>query len=81
MINKALKLGKYRHYSGKEYELVGLAKFGENSERELEDMVVYKPLYENKEFPGMLWVRTVKEFTEEIEKDGKKMKRFEYIGE
>ncbi len=66
-----LKLGKYRHYKGKEYEVIGVAKHSET----LEELVVYRALYDE----GQLWVRPLKMFTEEVEKDGKKILRFEYI--
>ncbi len=70
MENK-LKLGKYRHYKGNEYEVIGIAKQSEM----LEEMVVYRALYGNHD----LWVRPLKMFTEEIEVDGKKVSRFEYL--
>ena len=66
-----LKLGKYRHYKGKEYELIGVAKHSET----LEDLVVYKALYDN----GSLWVRPLKMFEENVEVDGKIMPRFRKI--
>lgn len=67
-----MKLGKYKHYKGKEYEVVGVAKHSET----LEDLVVYKALYDD----GQLWVRPVAMFLEEVEVNGQKFKRFEYIG-
>ena len=73
MRNNMLKLGKYRHYKGNEYEVIGTAKHSET----LEEMVVYKALYGNHD----LWVRPLKTFTEEVEVEGKKIPRFEYIGE
>lgn len=69
----AIKLGRYRHFKGKEYQLIGIAKDSET----LEDMVVYKALYDD----GQLWVRPLKMFLEEVEKDGRKIPRFEYLGE
>ncbi|OGI16249.1 MAG: hypothetical protein A3E38_02770 [Candidatus Moranbacteria bacterium RIFCSPHIGHO2_12_FULL_54_9] len=72
-----LKLGKYRHYKGKEYEVIGVAKHSET----LEDLVVYRALYDSEEFGDKaLWVRPQAMFLEEIEIDGKKALRFEYIG-
>ena len=44
-----LKPGRYRHFKGKEYRLIGIAKHSET----LEPMVVYEPLYGQ----GGLWVR------------------------
>lgn len=69
-----IKLGRYRHFKEKEreYELIGIAK---NSET-LEDIAVYRALYGQ----GQLWARPLKIFLEEVEKDGKKMPRFEYLG-
>ncbi len=72
MENQSPKLGKYRHYKGNEYEVLGVAKHSET----LEDVVVYKKLYGD----GGLWVRPLAMFMEEVEVDGKKMPRFEYIG-
>ncbi len=66
-----LKLGKYKHYKGNEYEVIGIAKHSET----LGEMVVYRALYGNHD----LWVRPLKMFTEEVEVNGKKMPRFEYI--
>ena len=65
------RLGKYRHYKGKEYEVIGIAKHSET----LEETVVYQALYGEKG----LWVRPMKMFFEEVEVDGNKMPRFEYI--
>ncbi len=69
-----LKLGKYKHYKGKEYEVIGVGKLEET----LEDMVVYKPLYNSEH---SLWIRPLKVFIENVEVNGKTMPRFEYVGE
>jgi hypothetical protein len=71
-----MKIGKYRHYKGKEYEVVGVAT---NSET-LEELVVYKALY-NIEGKGedSLWVRPRAMFEEQVEVNGVFVKRFEYI--
>lgn len=68
-----LKFGKYRHFKGNEYEVIGIAKDSET----LKEMVVYRALYGEKE----LWVREKQMFLETIERDGKIQKRFTYIGE
>ncbi|MCW1892317.1 MAG: DUF1653 domain-containing protein [Candidatus Uhrbacteria bacterium] len=68
-----LKLGKYRHYKNKEYEVIGVAHHSETRE----ELVVYRALYG--EFG--LWVRPLSMFIEHVEVDGKVMPRFEYIGE
>lgn len=66
-----MKLGKYKHYKGKEYEVIGIAKHSET----LEELVVYKALYGE----GALWVRPFKMFEEEVEVDGQKIPRFKYL--
>jgi len=68
MGNNILKLGKYRHYKGKKYEVIGIAKHSET----LEELVVYKALYGERQ----IWVRPLKMFLEEVEVDGKKIPRF-----
>lgn len=70
-----MKLGKYRHFKGNEYMVIAIAKHSET----LEDFVVYEALYENK--VSKIWVRPLKMFTEKVEKDGKLVDRFEYIGD
>ena len=67
-----LKIGGiYRHFKGGKYEVIGIAKHSET----LESFVVYKALYgENN-----LWVRPLKMFLEELEVNGKKIKRFQKI--
>ena len=71
-----MKLGKYRHYKGNEYEVVGVATHSET----LEELVVYKALYaiEGKG-KDSLWVRPKGMFEEEVEVDGVVRKRFELI--
>ncbi len=68
-----LKLGKYRHYKGNNYKVIGIAKHSET----LEDLVVYQKLYDD----HGLWVRPLAMFIENVEIDGKIMPRFEYLGE
>ena len=66
-----IKLGRYRHFKGHEYEVIGIAKHSET----LEPMVIYKALYDN----GSLWVRPASMWNETVERDGKVFKRFTYI--
>ncbi len=66
-----IETGKYRHFKGKEYEVLYVAKHSET----LEDMVVYKALYGEMG----IWIRPLSMFCEEITRDGKTFKRFEKI--
>ena len=68
-----LKPGKYRHFKGGEYELLGIATHSET----MEPMVVYRALYGE----GGLWVRPATMWTEIVERDGKRQPRFTYLGE
>lgn len=67
-----LPLGKYQHYKGKEYEVIGIARHSET----LEDMVIYKALYQPD--GENLWVRPLKMFTETLIIEGKEVPRFRY---
>ena len=67
-----MKTGKYRHYKGKEYEVLGVANHSET----LEKMVVYRALYGE----GEIWVRPLYMWDEDVEVNGKTVKRFEFIG-
>ena len=72
-----IKPGKYKHYKGKFYEVIGLARHSES----LEELVVYQALYDSREFgPRALWVRPLKMFLGKVEANGKKVLRFEYCG-
>ena len=68
-----IKPGKYRHFKGNEYEVIGTAKHSET----MEEMVVYRALYG--EFG--LWVRPASMWEETVERDGKIYQRFTYIGD
>ena len=63
--------GRYRHYKGGEYEVVGAARHSET----LEALVVYRPLYN----ASGLWVRPHGMFFGEVEIDGVRRARFERI--
>jgi hypothetical protein len=64
--------GRYRHFKGNEYRVLCLAR---NSET-LEEMVVYQALYGEHE----VWVRPASMWNETVNKDGKTIKRFTYLG-
>lgn len=68
-----MKLGKYRHYKGKLYRVIGVAKHSET----LEDLVVYECLYDNPR--SKIWVRPMKMFLEDVVVDGEKVPRFEFM--
>lgn len=72
MLSKMIK-GKYKHFKGNLYEVIDVAI---NSET-MEEYVVYRALYGQRQ----LWIRPRTMFEETVEVDGKKVKRFEYIGE
>ena len=69
--NMEIKKGKYRHFKGNEYEVIGTARHSET----LEEMVVYKALYGE----GGLWVRPASMWNETVERDGKTVNRFEFV--
>lgn len=70
-----MKLGKYLHSkSGKEYEVIGFGKYSETNE----DVVIYKALYKNP--LSEIWVRPLEMFEEEVQVNGKKVPRFQFLG-
>ena len=70
---ESIKPGRYRHFKGKEYEVLGVARHSETEE----ELVVYRALYGD----FGLWVRPVSMWNETVERDGKTFRRFTYIGE
>lgn len=68
-----IKPGKYRHFKGNEYEVLGTARHSETEE----ELVVYRTLYGD----GGLWVRPVSMWTETVERDGQTFQRFIRIEE
>ena len=68
-----IRIGRYRHFKGGEYEVLYIAKHSET----LEDMVVYRALYGE----GAVWVRPASMWDETVERDGNTYRRFTYIGE
>ena len=68
-----IKPGRYLHFKGNEYEVIGTAKHTET----LEEVVVYRALYGE----GKLWVRPASMWNETVERDGKTYKRYTYIGD
>lgn len=70
-----IKLGTWRHFKGHTVQVVGVAK---NSENYDEEFVVYH--HPDKDGKDQMWIRPVAMFLETVERDGKTMKRFEYLG-
>lgn len=71
-----IKLGIYKHYKNKEYEVIGVAKHSET----LEDLVVYKALYNSDQFwNNKLWVRPLSMYIETVIIQGIEIPRFQYI--
>ena len=70
---QTLRPGRYRHFKGKEYELLFVATHSET----LEPMVVYRALYGER----CLWVLHAAMWSEMIERGGQTVRRFTYIGE
>ncbi|OGF32254.1 hypothetical protein A2533_04985 [Candidatus Falkowbacteria bacterium RIFOXYD2_FULL_35_9] len=71
-----IKLGKYQHFKGKHYQVIGLAK---NSET-LEELVVYQALYPSTEFGDQaIWVRPKKMFADFVEVNNELIPRFKFI--
>ena len=64
---------RYRHFKGKEYQVVGVAKDSET----LQEMVVYRQVAGE----GGVWVRPLAMFEENVTRDGKTFPRFELIEE
>lgn len=67
-----IKIGRYRHFKGNEYEVLHLARHSETEE----EMVVYRALYGD----FSVWVRPASMWNETVERDGQSFLRFTYIG-
>jgi hypothetical protein len=63
--------GRYRHYKGGEYEVIGVVRHSES----LEPLVLYRPLHGQS---GM-WVRPFAMFSEQVEHDGQHQPRFSLV--
>ena len=66
-----IKLGKYRHFKGGEYEVLGIAFHSETQE----EMVVYRALYGERK----VWVRPAAMWNDFVERDGNRYKRFTFV--
>ena len=72
-MSEEIRPGRYRHFKGKEYEVLYLARHSETEE----EMVVYRALYGD----HGVWVRPASMWNETVERGGKRYQRFTYIGE
>lgn len=68
---KSIPCGRYRHFKGNEYEVIGIARHSEDES----PMVVYRALYGE----HGLWVRPASMWLETVERDGRTYQRFERI--
>lgn len=68
---QTIPMGRYRHYKGKEYEVIGLARHSETED----EFVVYRTLYGNFD----LWVRPKAMFLERVLVNGEEVPRFQYL--
>lgn len=66
-----MELGRYRHYKGNEYIVLGVARHSETDE----ELVVYRPDYGDRQ----MWVRPKEMFLESVELDGQLVPRFEFL--
>ena len=67
----ALRPGRYRHYKGKDYEVIGVVRHSET----LEPLVLYRTLYGD--FGS--WVRPYDMFTGEVQHEGRRQPRFALV--
>jgi hypothetical protein len=81
---QTLRMGKYRHYKGNDYEVLGVVRHSEDES----ELVLYRPLYASSAkqksgdvtYGDNLWVRPFDMFIEDVEVENKKLPRFKYIG-
>lgn len=69
----SIQKGRYQHYKGNEYIVMGCATHSET----MEQLVVYQPQYGEKG----LWVRPLDMFVEDVLVDGVSVPRFKYMGD
>lgn len=72
-MNDTLRPGRYRHYKGKDYLVIGVARHSETEE----ELVVYRTDYGDRS----LWIRPLKMFQESVEINGMSVPRFQFVGE
>lgn len=65
---QSIRPGRYRHFKGREYEVIGIARHSEDES----PLVVYRKLYDDLS----LWVRPADMWNEEVVRDGRTFIRF-----
>ena len=71
--DRTVRPGRYRHYKGNDYQVIGIARHSETEE----ELVVYRCLYGD----HSLWVRPLAMFMEEVAVDGRQVPRFARYGD
>ena len=71
MKNTDIATGRYRHYKGNEYTVIGIARHSESQE----ELVVYRQEHGDR----ILWVRPLSMFMEIVEVDGREVLRFQFV--
>lgn len=72
-VTQTVNPGRYRHYKGRDYQVLGIARHSETEE----ELVVYRCLYGD----GSLWVRPLAMFVESVVVDGRDVRRFTPVSE
>lgn len=75
--SRTIKPGKYRHFKGNTYQVIGTAYHSETQEL----MVLYQSCYGDHKKQQQLWVRPYDMFVETIERDGQNLARFEWLSD
>ncbi|MFI9583133.1 DUF1653 domain-containing protein [Streptomyces sp. NPDC052236] len=83
--NGPIERGVYEHFTGNRYHVDGFGYLvlGDGQEETVgEQVVVYHAMFTSEAYgKEAVWVRPLKNFTEEIMVDGRPAKRFRYLGD
>jgi len=73
---KEIKPGRYQHFKGQFYKVLGIAKHSETNE----EFVVYQALYDSEKFDNnALWIRPKTMFLENVIHEDKEVPRFKFV--